>query len=442
MGLPLVVGRAAVKELARKQKLSLEMAGRGLRHGFLARTARQRHIPTVALAHHADDQLELFFLRLLRGSGGEGLAGMRWRTRSASDTTVQLVRPLLDQPKAVLLKYAVERGVCYREDTSNALLDFQRNRIRHELLPLLRRKYQPALDKTISRVMEIVGAEAEFAARAAAEWLAGRGGAKSDPSSVAVLRRVEVRSPKGGRRLGSKEDVVSSRPCLTFDELPLAVQRRCLRLQLVNLGVVPDFELVERLRSRGNRAVEISRAQFPGEARAGEAGREAKACIGAGTARMPVLRHALRDSSGCVHLEVAEPVEFNSSSAQVDLDCSTREIEFGGARISWGITSSGAGVHPAGRAGKECFDADEVGSPIWLRHWRPGDRFQPIGMKCPVKLQDFFTNQKIPRAMRRRLIVATTAAGVVFWVEGLRISERFKLTKQTIRRLQWRWKRR
>ena len=78
------------------------MAARKLRHDFLARTARRLRNPVVALAHHADDQLELFFLRLLRGSGGEGLAGMKWRNPSPSDAKVQLVRPLLDQPKAAL----------------------------------------------------------------------------------------------------------------------------------------------------------------------------------------------------------------------------------------------------------------------------------------------------------------------------------------------------
>ena len=165
------------------------MAARQLRHGFLARSARLRHIPTVALAHHTDDQLELFFLRLLRGSGGEGLGGMKWRTRSPADARIQLVRPLLDQPKAVLVEYAAEHGIPYREDASNAVLDFQRNRIRHELLPLLRRKYQPALDRTISRVMDILGAEAELAGRAAAEWLAGLGSPKA-----------EARRPKEGRR--------------------------------------------------------------------------------------------------------------------------------------------------------------------------------------------------------------------------------------------------
>ena len=96
---------------------------------------------------------------------------------------------------------------------------------------------------------------------------------------------------------------------------------------------------------------------------------------------------------------------------------------------------------PKARAERECFDADKVGSPVRLRHWRPGDRFQPIGMASTIKLQDFFTNHKVLRGRRRQLIVATTAKGEVFWVEGMRISEPFKLTKETIRCLQWRWKR-
>ena len=199
--LPLVAERAAVRELARSRGLSLEMAARKLRHDFLARTAKRRHIPVVALAHHADDQLELFFLRLLRGSGGEGLAGMKWRTPSPSDAGIELVRPLLDQPKAVLVEYAADHRIRYREDASNAVLDFQRNRIRHELLPLLRRKYQPALDKTISRVMDIVGAEAEFVGGEAEEWLGADGKSESRNPKSEGRPKAEMRG--GGSRPGS-----------------------------------------------------------------------------------------------------------------------------------------------------------------------------------------------------------------------------------------------
>jgi len=427
---PLVAGREAVAELARSRKLSLEMAARQLRHGFLARTARRRHIPTVALAHHADDQVELFFLRLFRGSGGDGLGGMKWRAPSASDARIQLVRPLLDQPKAVLVEYAGQHGIRYREDASNAVLDFQRNRIRHGLLPLLRRKYQPGLDRTISRVMDIVGAEAEFVGRVAEEWLEGKGSPKA-----------EVRRPKEGRRPKSEEERATWQRCVHFDQLPIAVQRRCVQVQLVRLGIVPDYELVEQLRTNVDRPFGISAAQAPGGAKARRGGQESTGGAARRTGGTPFLRYAFRDALGWVHLQVRLPEESSSSSAEIELAGGAGEVEFDGSRIWWRINSRGAAAQPKARLRRECFDADKVGSPVWLRHWQPGDRFQPIGMACPVKLQDLFTNQKVPRAGRRRLIVATTADGVVFWVEGLRISERFKLTKRTIRRLQWRWKR-
>jgi len=96
---------------------------------------------------------------------------------------------------------------------------------------------------------------------------------------------------------------------------------------------------------------------------------------------------------------------------------------------------------PAPRAGAESFDASKVGPAIRLRHWRPGDRFQPIGMNRPVKLQDLFTNAKIPAARRRRLVVAEAASGEIFWAEGLRMSESFKLGPATRERLRWRWRR-
>ena len=408
--LPLVVERAEVRQLARAQKLSLEMAARRARHDFLARAARRRRIPGIALAHHADDQLELFFLRLLRGSGGEGLAGMKWRNPSPSDEDIELVRPLLDQPKAVLMDYAADHGIQYREDASNAVLDFQRNRIRHELLPLLRSKYQPALDRIIPRVMEIVGAEAEFAAEAARDWLGRRGSLKSNVQS---LKSEETGASPGGLVRGRAAG-------LGFEELPVAVQRRCVQFQLLSQGVMADFELVEQLRLAADRPIAVGHS---------------------GTGVSPVLRCAVRDRLGLVHLRAAEPEAFETGSAAVELEGRGGEIEFGGARIWWRIRPHGAVQQPKAGVGRECFDADKVGSPIGLRHWRPGDRFQPIGMPLPVKLQDFFSNQRIPRGRRRQLIVAATAKGEVFWIEGMRISERFKLTKETIRCLQWRWKR-
>jgi tRNA(Ile)-lysidine synthase len=436
--LPVVAERADVRKLAVAHGLSLEMAARELRHDFLARAARRRRIPSIALAHHADDQLELFFLRLLRGSGGEGLAGMKWRNPSPSDPAIELIRPLLDQPKAVLMEYATEHGIRYRDDASNAVLDFQRNRIRHELLPLLRGKYQPALDKTIPRVMDIVGAEAEFAAEAAKEWL-GEGGSPM----------AEGRRPKTERRgMALQRD-------LPFDRLPAAVQRRCVQVQLVRLGVTAAFELVEQLRLEADRPVAVAHNRAgvsPGlensitrrsgcRRDAGPTNRHFMAKDNRGTGETPDLLCAVRDRLGRVHLQPARVEAFKTGNAAAEMKGRAGNIEFDGARIWWKICLRGAGQQLKAGPGRECFDADKVGSPVRLRHWRPGDRFQPIGMASSVKLQDFFTNQKVPRGRRRQLLVAAAANGEVFWVEGMRISERFKLTNETIRCLHWRWKR-
>jgi len=104
------------------------------------------------------------------------------------------------------------------------------------------------------------------------------------------------------------------------------------------------------------------------------------------------------------------------------------------ARAPLVLGSEGAGVV------EDANDSEfSVGSRVMLRHWRPGDRFQPIGLGVQVKLQDFFTNEKIPRPARHQLVVAAAASGELFWVEGLRIADRFKLDKQTLRRLKWQW---
>jgi tRNA(Ile)-lysidine synthase len=415
---PVLTEGADVRAFARRENLSLEMAARELRHDFLARTAVQGRIPSVALAHHADDQLELFFLRLLRGSGGEGLAGMKWRNPSPSDPSIELVHPLLDQPKAVLLEYAADQEIRYREDASNAALDFQRNRIRHELLPLLRRGYQPALDKTISRAMDIIGAEAEFAVEAARAWLGREGSPKA-----------ESRRPRGKRAR------------LAFEELPLALQRRCVQLQLLNQGIVPDFDLVEQLRTAANRPVTVSQVGARGGAKHENRRVEQKRHdLGTGVTPTPLC--AVRNRAGVVRLHAAKAEEFKSDAMDVELKSRAGEVEFDGARMSWRIEVSKTVGRPEAGVGQEYFDADRVGSLIRLRHWQPGDRFQPIGMSCPVRLQDFFTNQKVPRDRRRRLIVAATAKGEAFWVEGMRIADRFKLTKATIRRLRWHCQRR
>jgi tRNA(Ile)-lysidine synthase len=397
-GLPCFVERAEVRSFATRQKLSVEMASRRLRHEFLVRCARRFNARTVAVAHHADDQVELFFLRVLRGAGGEGLQGMKWRSPSPvnfqsfafdwpdgvsassrkPDPPTQLVRPLLDVPREELRRFATGRKLAFRQDASNASLDFLRNRIRHRLLPLLQREFQPAIGRTVTRLMEIVGAEAAFARDTAEAWLKG-GAAKRAPH---------------------------------FDVLPLAIQRAAVRLQLLERGVVLDFDLVESLVAAVDRRVSVG-----------------------------MNLAVWRDERGRVHAVEAAALRFSESARLLELKGRSGQCDFGTRRFDWRRVQKRGAKLPGRIAGGEWFDADAIGPTLILRHWRAGDRFQPIGLPKAAKLQDLLTNASVPAVRRRELTVATTADGRIFWVEGLRIGEAAKLTPATIRRLQWRWQR-
>jgi tRNA(Ile)-lysidine synthase len=380
LNLRFISGRADVQQFARRHRLSIEMAARELRHEFLARTALRLKIPAVALAHHADDQVELFFVRLLRGAGGAGLGGMKWRSPSPADVRVELVRPLLNQSKAALEDCARRERIAFRQDASNASVDFLRNRIRNVLLPWLRKQFGPPMARTIPRLMEIVGSEADCVSETARRWL-----------------KSKRRTP--------------------FERLPAAIQRRCLQIQMLKSGVPAGFDLVERLRLYPGRAVMVKPRLTVSR---DEAGRVLAHQAVAGKAAVP---------------------RFNKRSVRLDLRRGAGEAVFDGVNCRWQIDSRKASPRKQEVRGCEYFDADRIGARIVLRHWQPGDRFQPIGMPTPKKLQDVFANQKIARPRRHELVVGVANNGELFWVEGLRIGERFKLDKHTARRLKWTWQR-
>jgi tRNA(Ile)-lysidine synthase len=111
-------------------------------------------------------------------------------------------------------------------------------------------------------------------------------------------------------------------------------------------------------------------------------------------------------------------VEFSGEMMRVEVGTGG-SAQFGGVEVEWKV------VGERGEAGEgvEFFDAGKVGETMTLRHWKRGDRFQPIGLKGEAKLQDLFTNLKVSAAEKRMRLVATDANGKIFWVEGLRISE-------------------
>ena len=356
---------------------SLEVWARRERLAFLQRCARSINARFIITGHTLDDQLELFFLRLFRGEASS-LGGMRERDPFPFDPALTLLRPWVSVPKTELLAEAERSGIPHQEDASNADPSFRRNWVRHRLLPFILEEYGPGLGATVHRVSEILAEESAHLDSEAARWLA---------------------QPE---RLGR----------MAFDQLPVALQRRILWRQFRDASVVPVFEAIERLRSAPGMTVTL------------EGGFQARLKP---DGRLELLRHKTPAPS------------VPASPRSVDLaEC--RETSFDGVRFQWCFCWAKPIAHSRGRK-KEQFDADAVGPGIVLRHWLPGDRFQPSGFSKAAKLQDLFVSAKIPRAARHRLIVACRRDGEIFWVEGLRIAERFKLGPETVRCLEWRWQR-
>ena len=129
-GLTLHVKQFDTVDYAQTQGVSIEMAARELRYAWFEELRQQLNYDFIAVAHHADDQLETFFINLLRGAGIRGLKGML-------PVNGHIIRPLLDASRDEIHQYAVENGIKWREDHTNAETQFLRNKIRHELLPVI-----------------------------------------------------------------------------------------------------------------------------------------------------------------------------------------------------------------------------------------------------------------------------------------------------------------
>lgn len=372
--LPYRFGKLLVAAEAQETGESLEMAGRRLRHAFLAEVAHSEAAKTVALAHHSDDQAELVLLRLLRGSGGSGLGGMAPRNRSSADSSITLIRPLLDFKKSELIDYAQQVGLSWREDSSNSDPNFLRNRIRYQLLPFLEREYQPGLRQILGRTASIIGVEADYAERQARRWL---------------------KSNSGHR----------------FDRLHVAIQRAVLRQQAWKLGCDLDFSTLERLRHT------LKPVTIPGG------------------------QLWTRTASGRIK-EWHPPGSHGTAEMTMDIGGNSGTGRLGDLRISWtrhsAVTSFDLKNPPPGTT---WLDADRVGPVVRVRHWQAGDRFHPLGMPKPGRLQNIFVNQKVPVTARRSLGVAETSGGGIFWVETLPPGEPFKVTRSTRDILEWRWQR-
>ena len=382
LSLPIDVESADVRVLARTRRTSIEDAARHARYAFLERAAARARAERVAVGHTRDDQAETFVLRLLRGAGPRGLAGIY-------PCTGLIIRPLLDVGRHQLRDYLEELGIAFRDDETNRDLRIPRNRVRHELIPYLERQLAPGIVNVLAREATIAREDAEWLDRAARE-------ATRDVTSV----RDEAIEIDAARLVA----------------LPLAIRRRVVHQTLA----------------------EASRGRFIGFDHVETVVRLA-ASMGGVSGPVDLPGHSARRVGGTVVLTPRRPgSEAGSSEANSFEYPLSIPGEVQVAEVGMAISAQPAG--PTERSSYRslgtpghwvAIEASAVAGPLAVRSWKAGDRFRPLGLGGRKKLQDFFVDRKIARSRRGLVPVVVDVQGRIIWVVGLALAEDFRVTDRT-----------
>lgn len=320
LGIQCVTAKTDVPALAKEKGISLEMAAREARHDFFRSLTPNPKPQTpnlpIALAHHADDQLETFFLRAARGTGPSGLGGMRSSQKLAA---MQLLRPMLGIRRAEIIQWLETEKIEWREDATNTDETISRNFIRHQLLPMF--------------------------------------GKLNDRAAENLLRTMDI--------LRDEEDHPEK-----------AAHRREIRDWLIGQGAKPTFDSIEKViefsaETDGSRALDLEGLRIVNE-------------------------------YGVLKVDATSPSRFSVRM----------EEGVGILRGPWCASVSLAKV---------------AGRKITVRVAKPGDRMEPYGMEGSKKLQDVFTDLKIPKAQREQWPVVE-CGGEIIWLPGYRIARGWELS--------------
>jgi tRNA(Ile)-lysidine synthase len=435
LALEFFCGRGDVRDHALTHKLSLETAGRVLRYRWFAQIANDHQFDAVATAHTLDDQAETVLLKFLRGAGTRGLAGI-YPVLEFGKTRV--TRPLLNVSRAEVESYLESLGQPWREDETNLDRRFTRNRVRHDLLPLLEREFNPNIRALLADSAELSRAEQDYwqalvdlelaqrldpaqdarvelnsdtidQAERDRKTHAKRGidavaRMQPDPNADArVVRRFSAASqpPPFYSQPASAGDISSIRPSpglllKGFPKLPLALQRRLLKAFPDSCGLTLDFAHVEKLLhcALGERP----KAELPSGWLAERRGNSLQ------------LRPPAAAPVSSPDYEYTLPVPGEVRIAELNL--TVRALI---------VAPESALETPSGTL----LNAALSGAEFTVRNWRPGDRFWPAHSRSEEKLKRLFAEKHIPAEQRPSWPVILRRAEIV-WVQGFPVARAYE----------------
>ncbi|MCX6344011.1 MAG: tRNA lysidine(34) synthetase TilS [Armatimonadetes bacterium] len=364
-GIPATFKRIDIPALRSEMHLGEEEAARILRYKFLEEIAAEVGASKIAVGHNENDRAESVLLNIIRGSGINGLGSIR-------PIRGKIVRPLIDTPRALIEAYIEEHQLPFRVDESNTDTNYARNRIRHELLPLLEQEYNPRITDSLNRLADIAASENDYL----------------DEAALSAAQSMQLRDAIDANLLSN---------------LPIALQRRILRSEIEKLkGNLLDvsFEHVDRV------------------IHALADGTDFTITLPSG------LLYAQRraDQFKITHLEHFENVPVFEYHLKTPGE--TEAPEAGMVIRAEELSNATPSKLPPTEL---IIDSTIIAGPLRVRQVKPGDRITPFGMQGSKKLQDVFVDKKIHRRDRAKALIVEDDKEIL-WVVGIIASERTRIS--------------
>lgn len=363
-----------------------QAAARKKRYAFLREVAERTGADAIALGHHADDQAETMLMRLVQGTGPTGLAGMPICRKEGQ---FRLIRPLLKLPKSSLIEYCREHELEFAVDPSNLKPVYFRNRIRMEMIPLLK-EMNPQMVTALSRLSDVLTVENQYLDQ------------QTEEAYTSIVRRE-----------GDKFSFTRN----SFLSLHLALQRRLITLILryLSLAELPyDHTKIEAIQ-------EAIEKETPPSLRLD---------IGQGI-------QLIREYEQISILKKSRPDTEIEYMYRLQMPPCELYVPEAGVTFRLHVQSahppSGPEPIPQTDAHALRLDFDRVQFPLYIRNRRPGDRMRIAGLNGSKKVKDIFIDAKLPPSLRRRIPLLTDSRGEILWIPGVRRSEHALVTETTQR---------
>lgn len=355
------VAKLSASDLAHQKGISIQMAARKLRYDWFETLMNEHQYDFLATAHHLDDSLETSIFNLSRGTGLRGVKGI-------STQSGKIVRPLMFTGREEIADFALTENIQWREDGSNASDKYQRNLIRHHVVPILK-QINPALSKTF-------------------RWSSHRLAAANHYFQQVLSDFKDQHLIKKG------EDWYLDKNALMQKDYPDVLLSEIISTW--NFNYFQAKEVVDCLR-----ATPLSGRKFYAE------------------------NHWLVIDRK--HLIISEIKDLSNFNVSIEQD--QTEIDFMGKHME--ISEAGASDYILDKNPRRAiFDADLLRYPLTIRRWKQGDWFIPQGMKGRKKLSDFLIDAKMPLNLKGQQFLLCSGDDIV-WVIGMRIDDRFKVTDKT-----------